>query len=187
MKVAIYVRVSTAEQTTENQKIRLIEYCKKQGWEYDLYEEVMSSRKSRPVKQELLGRLRAGKYAGILVFKLDRFARSSHELIMNIKEIIDRGYQFHSLTENLDFGTASGRLQFQILSAFAEFERSLISERTIEGLRRAKLNGKQPGRPKGSRDKKKRRKAGYLLREAGKRQAEDQSNGIYKGIENYVS
>ena len=73
------------------------------------------------------------------------------------------------MSDNLDFTTASGKLQFQILSAFAEFERSLISERTKEGLRRAKLQGKQLGRPKGSKDKKVRKKSGYYVREINKR------------------
>ena len=61
--------------------------------------------------------------------------------------------------------------------AFAEFERELIRERTIEGIRRAKLNGKNPGRPKGSKDKKPRRKSGYILREAKKKQQKDRVGG----------
>ena len=72
-------------------------------------------------------------------------------------------------SENLDFTTATGKLHFTILSAFAEFERELIRERTIEGLRRAKSQGKKPGRPVGSRDKKKRRTDGYFQRYESKR------------------
>jgi DNA invertase Pin-like site-specific DNA recombinase len=86
----------------------------------------------------------------------------------------------------LNFGTASGKLHFQILSAFAEFERELIRERTIEGLRRAKLQGKQSGRPKGSKDTKKRKKSGYILREANKRQKLDAGNGIHKSLSEYL-
>ena len=107
-------------------------------------------------------------------------------MILEVKELIEKGIRFISVTDNLDFSTAAGKLHFQILSAFAEFERELIRERTIEGIRRAKLKGKQPGRPKGSKDKKKRRKSGYLLREANRRKVQEQSNGIYKGIENYI-
>ena len=186
-KVAIYCRVSTQEQDTENQRIRLTEYADQQGWQYDVFTEIQSTRKTRPVKAELMNKLRNNEYDSVLIFKLDRWARSSTELILEVKEIIEKGIKFISVTDNLDFSTASGKLHFQILSAFAEFERELIRERTIEGIRRARLKGKTPGRPKGSKDKKKRRRAGYLLREANKRKIQDQSNGIYKGIENYVS
>jgi len=186
MKIAIYCRVSTNEQTTENQKIRLSEYADQQGWQYDVFTEVQSTRKTRPVKADLMAKLRNNEYDGVLIFKLDRWARSSTELILEVKELIGIGIKFISLSEKLDFSTSAGKLHFQILSAFAEFERDLIRERTIEGIKRARMKGKQPGRPKGSKDKKKRRKAGYLLREANKRQSQDQSKGIYQGIENYI-
>lgn len=186
-KVAIYCRVSTKEQDTENQRIRLTEYADKQGWNYDVFTEVQSTRKTRPVKAELMTKLRNDEYESVLIFKLDRWARSSAELILEVKELIEKGIRFISVTDNLDFSTAAGKLHFQILSAFAEFERELIRERTIEGIKRARLKGKTPGRPKGSKDKKKRRRAGYLLREANKRKILDQSNGIFKGIDNYIT
>lgn len=77
--------------------------------------------------------------------------------------MIDKGIGFISVSDNLDFTSAAGKLQFQILFAFTEFERELIRERTIEGLRRAKLQGKNAGRPKGSKDGKKRKKSGYII------------------------
>ncbi len=186
MKVALYIRVSTENQTTENQRIRLEEYAKSNNWKYDLFDEVESTRKTRPVKQALLTKLRANEYDAVLVYKLDRWARSSTELILETKELIDKGVGFISISDNLDFTTASGKLHFQILSAFAEFERSLISERTKEGLKRAKSQGKQLGRPKGSKDKNKRRKSGNILREANKRKLKDENNGKYKSIETYL-
>ena len=185
--VALYARVSTTEQTVENQKIRLIEYAEKNGFTYDIYEETESSRKTRPVKQALLAKLRQNQYDSVVVNKLDRCARSSTELILDTKELIDKGIGFISISDNLDFSSASGKLHFAILSAFAEFERELIRERTIEGLRRAKLQGKQAGRPKGSKDTKKRRKSGYILREAMKKQKIDLNNGIVKMIDNYIT
>jgi len=187
-KVALYCRVSTfgGKQSTENQKICLEEYAKSKGWDYDIYEEQESTRKTRPVKQALLQKLRNGEYSDVVVFKLDRWARSSSELILDTKEIIDKGVGFISLTDNLDFSSASGKLHFQILSAFAEFERELIRERTVEGIRRAKMKGKSLGRPKGSKDKKKRKKSGYILREAKKKQAKDTKKGTIKGIEDYL-
>ncbi len=185
--IALYARVSTTEQTVENQKIRLIEYAKQNDYTYDIYEETESSRKTRPVKQALLAKLRQNQYDAVVVFKLDRWARSSTELILDTKELIDKGIGFISISDNLDFSSASGKLHFAILSAFAEFERELIRERTIEGLRRAKLQGKQAGRPKGSKDTKKRRKSGYILREANKRKIVDEGNGIHKSMETYLN
>jgi putative DNA-invertase from lambdoid prophage Rac len=185
--VALYVRVSTSEQTVENQRIRLVDYAEKNGYTFHLYEEVESTRKTRPVKQALLARLRNDEYDVVVVYKLDRWARSSTELILDTKELIDKGVGFISVSDNLDFSTAAGKLHFQILSAFAEFERELIRERTIEGLRRAKMQGKQTGRPKGSRDSKNRRKSGYILREARKRQRLDELKGTNKPIKEYIN
>jgi putative DNA-invertase from lambdoid prophage Rac len=185
--IALYVRVSTSDQTVENQKIRLIEYAEKNGYSYDIFEETESTRKTRPVKQALLARLRKHEYDAVVVYKLDRWARSSTELILDTKELIDKKVGFISISDNLDFSSASGKLHFAILSAFAEFERELIRERTIEGLRRAKLQGKQSGRPLGSKDKKKRKKAGYILREANKRKTLDEENGIHKSVEAYLN
>lgn len=185
-KAALYCRVSTTEQDTTNQEFRLVDYAKIKGWHYDLYKETESTRKTRPVKQELLQRLRKKEYDAIVVYKLDRYARSSSELIIEVKELVDKGVAFVSISDNLDFSTASGKLHFQILCAFAEFERELIRERTLEGLRRTKLQGTSLGRPKGSRDKKPRPKSGYIIREAEKKKAADIKKGIYKNVKNYL-
>jgi len=185
-KVALYCRVSTTEQANINQEIRLLEYAKLKGLDYDIFREVESTRKTRPVKQDLLYRLRRREYAAIIVYKLDRYARSTAELILEIKELNDKGVAFISLSDNLDFSTASGKLHFQILSAFAEFERELIRERTIEGLRRTKIQGTILGRPKGSKDSKPRPKSGYIIREAEKRKRVDETNGVFKQLKNYV-
>lgn len=186
--VALYCRVSLSNgsQTTENQRIRLVDYAEKNNLTYDIYEETESTRKTRPVKQALLARLRNHEYDAVIVYKLDRWARSSTELILDTKELLDKGIGFISISDNLDFSTAAGKLHFQILSAFAEFERELIRERTIEGLRRAKMQGKKAGRPKGSKDRKKRKRSGYILREALKRQNNDKKNGRIRFINEYL-
>jgi DNA invertase Pin-like site-specific DNA recombinase len=188
-KVALYCRVSLSNgtQTTENQKLRLVEFAERNDYTYDIYEEQESSRKTRPVKQALLAKLRAGEYDAVAVYKLDRWARSSTELILDTKELLDKGISFVSISDNLDFGTASGKLHFAILSAFAEFERELIRERTLMGLQRARQEGKRPGRPVGSKDTVKRKRAGYILREAQKRQKNDGGKGIHKPIEQYLN
>lgn len=186
-KIAIYVRVSTLDQTVENQKVRLFEYAKLHNYKYDIYEEVESSRRTRPVKQALLQKLRNGEYTGVIVYKIDRWARSSTELILEIKELVDRGIAFISVSNNLDFTSATGRLHFHILCIFSEFERSLISDRTKIALRRKKeVEGVRLGRPKGSKDKNERRKSGYILRHARERQELNSKNGINKPIQDYI-
>ena len=164
-------RSSTSEQTVENQKFRLIEYANNLGYSYDTFEETESTRKTRPVKQALLARLRNNEYDAVIIYKLDRWARSSTELILDVKELVDKNIAFISISDNLDFSTAAGRLHFQILSAFAEFERELIRQRTVQSLQRKKAQGYIfTGRPKGSKDRKKRKTTGYFQREQKKRQ-----------------
>lgn len=162
--IAIYTRVSTNGQDTANQVHLLTEYATKLGYAHSVFEEVQSSRKVRPIKQQLLSELKKKKYDGLLIYQLDRWARSSKELILEIEELISRDVIFISYKENIDFSTAIGKLHFQILAAFAEFERCLISERTKDALINAKMKGVCLGRPKGAKDKGKRKKDGYFRR-----------------------
>ena len=148
MKIAIYCRVSKRDMHPENQLIKLKEYADKQGWEHEIFEEKESTRKTRPVKESLLKRLRAREFDGLLIYKLDRWARSLPELALEIKELSERGIIFISLNDSIDLSTATGRLQFYIICAFAEFERDLIRERTLDGLERARAEGKTLGRPR---------------------------------------
>lgn len=164
MKTAIYCRVSTEEQTTENQTIILEEHAKRNDWDYEIFVESESSRKTRPVKEKLLKRLRAKEFDALCVLKLDRWARSIDELILEIKELYEKGIIFISLRDGIDLSTPTGKLQFHMLAAFAEFERDLIRQRTLDGLARARKQGKTLGRPKGRKDQKVRRKSGYHAR-----------------------
>ena len=192
-RYAIYQRVSTVDQSTSSQQDVLFRFADEKGYDYDLYDEVESTRKTRPVKQALLQKLRNGEYEGVIVYKIDRWARSSTELILEIKELVHKGITFISVSDQLDFSTATGRLHFQILAVFAEFERSLISERTKIALQRKKRllesegEGKSLGRPKGARDKKPRRKSGYILRHAQEKQEADAKKGIHRPIEDYLN
>lgn len=151
MKLALYCRVSRDDLTTENQKKQLVEYCSLKGYTFDIFEETESSRKTRPIKENVLNAIRKGKYDGVLIYKLDRWARSLQELIMNVTEITERGKQFIVLTQPFDTTSASGMLMMQILGAFAEFEREIIRERTLAGLARARAQGRIGGRRKGWR------------------------------------
>jgi len=147
-KYAIYIRVSKKDRTPINQKLILEEFAEKSGWKYDIYSEVESTRKTRPIKQEVLAKLRQRQYDGLLIYKLDRWARNSVELILELEELYKKGISIISYADTLDFSTPVGKLQFKILCIFAEFERDLISERTKAGLERARKQGKKLGRPR---------------------------------------
>jgi DNA invertase Pin-like site-specific DNA recombinase len=148
MKLAMYIRVSKRDMNPENQERQLIKYCMDKGYEYEIFEEKESTRNTRPIKQLVMAHIRTGSLGGVIIWKLDRWARSLQELVMDINEITARNKQFIVVTQPIDTTTASGRLQMQILSAFAEFEREMIRERTIAGLERAKAQGKKLGRPR---------------------------------------
>lgn len=164
MKTAIYVRTSKLDQNPENQRLQLVEYANRNGYEYQIFEEQESTRKTRPVKQDVLTRLRNKEFEALLIWKLDRWGRSISELVLDLKELSNKDIKIISLKENIDYSTASGRLFANMLSCFADYERAIIRERTMAGLERAKTQGKQLGRPKGSKDKKVRRKSGYYNR-----------------------
>jgi DNA invertase Pin-like site-specific DNA recombinase len=148
VKVAVYIRVSRSDLNLDNQRLALEDYVKQRSWEYQVFEEQESTRKTRPIKEEVLQLIRNGKFDGVIVYKLDRWARSLQELISNIDEITNRGKFFISITQPIDTSGSAGRLMLQILGAFAEFEREMIRERTLAGLDRARAQGKVLGRPK---------------------------------------
>lgn len=171
-KVALYCRVSTGRQTNENQKLVLRKHAERMEWDYTFFEEQESSRKTRPIKYNLMQKLRNGEFEAVCVLKMDRWARSLTELTLEVKELYEKKIGFISLRENIDLSTASGKLQFNIIASFADFERELIRERTLDGLNRAKAQGKQLGRPSGSKDSYKRKRSGYWMRHAAKKTAE---------------
>lgn len=148
MKVAIYVRVSKSELNSDNQRLQLVAHANNKLWQYQVFEETESTRKTRPIKEQILQSVRRGEFDGILIWKLDRWARSLQELIMDIDMITARNKEFIVLTQPIDTTNASGRLFMQILGAFAEFEREIIRERTMAGLDRARAQGKKLGRPR---------------------------------------
>ena len=150
-KTILYARVSQDDLTCENQKKILLEYCQRCGiTEYEYVQEEVSSRKTRPIKENVLKEFRKGKYDTIIVTRIDRFARSLQELIMNVEEIINNGGRFVSILNSFDFQkktyNASQQLMLNIFGSFAQFEREIIRERTLEGLARARAQGKIGGR-----------------------------------------
>jgi len=149
-KLALYIRTSKRDQNPKNQLLQLIEYCNRNEIDYMVFEEQESTRKTRPIKYDLMQRLRKREYDGVLIWKLDRWARSLTELVGEVTELTDKGLHFIVLTQPIDTSSAGGRLFLQILGAFAEFEREIIRERTMAGLERAKAQGKKLGRPRKS-------------------------------------
>ncbi len=151
MKVAIYTRVSTNKQDTDSQIGILREYAERRGWEiFSIYQEKVSGsgKKKRPQFQKMMKEARQRKFDIVLVFRFDRFSRSVKELIDALEEFKALGIDFVSYSENIDTTTPTGRLMFQIFSAFAEFERNIIRERIMAGLEKAKKKGKKLGRRK---------------------------------------
>jgi len=157
MKVAIYCRVSTEDQNADKQEDINREYCRRMGYEvYKVYKDVISgATSSRPEFNKLLEDMRHYKFDAILVTKLDRLGRSLKHLLSLIDEFKGKGINFIASTQNIDTTSASGQLQLQIMGAFAEFERAIISERTKEGLKKRK-EGKR------GKDKKPRKRRGGL-------------------------
>lgn len=158
MKVAVYCRVSTEEQNLNSQELACLDYCAKQGYEvYKVYKDVMSGKNPlRPSFNELLNDMRLYRFNTIMVTKLDRIGRSLSHLLSLFDEFKRKNVHFIAITQNIDTTTPAGTLLFQIMGAFAEFERNIISERTKEGLKVAKNVGKR------GKDKKPRKKRGVL-------------------------
>ena len=165
MKAAIYCRVSTDEQDADKQEFICREYCKRNPEEiqvYQVYKDIISGKTtSRPGFDLLLEDMRQYKFDTIIVTKIDRIGRSLQHLLSLFNEFNKKRVHFIAVTQNIDTSSASGMLQMQILGAFAEFERNIISERTKEGMRNAQNVGKR------GKDKQPRRTSGYINRYRG--------------------
>lgn len=148
MRVAIYCRVSTNDQTNQNQSIPLEKYCERMGYSYEIFNEVESSRNTRPIQVLLFHKLLRKEFDGLIIYKFDRWARSTRELIEHMERLSEKGVMVYSYTENIDLNSSMGRAMLTIISAFAQLERDLIRERTIAGLNRARAWGKKLGRPR---------------------------------------
>ena len=166
-KVGIYARVSCSDQNIETQLGPLRDYCQRIGVETqsEYIDNGFSGKDdNRPQFECLLDDIRANQLDCVVVYKLDRIGRSLKHLLYLFEEFKNRGVEFISLTQNIDTHTPEGKMFWQMLGVFAEYERELIVARTKSGLERAKRQGKILGRPKGSKDTKRRRMSGYLRR-----------------------
>jgi len=142
-KAAIYIRVSTEEQAKQGfslsaQEDTLKNYAQALGYEiYKIYRDEGKSAKDiqhRPAMRQLLKDAEERQFTAIFVYKLDRFSRSLKDLILTIEKLKDWDIDFVSLQDKIETASASGKLMFHIISAFAEFERDIISERTKFGM-----------------------------------------------------
>ena len=149
-RVALYARVSTTDQSTDSQLLDLRRYVSERGWnifkEY-VDEGISGTKDSRPALNELMNDGRKRRFDVVLVWRFDRFARSTKHLILALEEFRNLGIDFVSYQENIDTSSPLGSAIFTIISAVAQLERDIIAERVKAGLRRAKENGKRIGRP----------------------------------------
>jgi DNA invertase Pin-like site-specific DNA recombinase len=144
-----YARVSTNEQNLDLQIDELKRYGVSEENIY--FDKVTGTSKERPSLNKLMSKLRSGD--SLVVWRLDRIGRSVKHLVDMINELEEKNIDFISLKENIDTTTPTGKLMFHICSAFAQFERDIISERTKAGLRSARARGRLGGRPSISKKK----------------------------------
>ena len=146
---AIYIRVSTQDQaqhgfSLDAQQDSLKNYAQALGYEiFKIYKDEGKSAKNlnRPEMQELLKDAEQRKFQAIFIYKLDRFSRSLKDLILTIDKLKEWGVDFISLQDKIETASASGKLMFQIIGAFAEFERNIIGDRTSFGMERKAKEG----------------------------------------------
>ena len=149
MKAAIYTRVSTDKQTTDNQTKELLTVAERNGWTVEaVYSDVISGAKEkRPELDALMQAVIRREVDVVLVWDISRLGRSLQHLLKLMNEMHAKGVDLFMYQQNIDTTTPSGKMMFQMCGAFAEFERGMIQERVKAGLERAKAQGKKLGAP----------------------------------------
>jgi len=150
MKAAIYARVSTCEQTCDNQLLELRRYVAARAWAGTEFVDagISGSKDKRPALDALLKDAKRRKFDVVVCWRLDRLGRNLKHLITLLEDLQALGVAFVSLAEGIDATTPAGKLQMHILGAIAEFERERIRERVLAGLQRARTQGVRLGRPR---------------------------------------
>ena len=156
-KVVIYARVSTLDQTVDNQLIELRDHCSKMGWEIvkEYTDEGLSGTLSREKRPALNAMIKDGyrkKFDTVVCWDISRLGRSMKELIMFLSDMKDRGIGICSVRQGFDTSTSMGEIMFQFVGILSSWEREMIRERTLAGLERAKSEGKILGRRKVTND-----------------------------------
>jgi DNA invertase Pin-like site-specific DNA recombinase len=150
-RVAIYLRVSTSKQDTDNQLRELSAVADRSGWEiWKVYEDAGISgakgRDKRPGLDAMLKAVNAKQFDLVATWSVDRLGRSLTDLLGILQELRDKGVDLFLHQQGLDTSTTAGKAMFQMLGVFAEFERGIIRERVNAGLARARANGTKLGR-----------------------------------------
>ena len=146
-RVALYCRVSTTDQNNAMQEADLRRMAEARGWEIiTVVQEKISGRKTRPARERLIAEAKAGLYDAVMVWKLDRWGRSTPDLVNSIRELDACGVAFVSLKDGIDLSTPTGRLILTVLAAIAEFEADGIRERVTAGVRHAQKHGTRSGK-----------------------------------------
>src|SRR5438034_6015859 len=149
-RIGCYFRVSTSEQDVGAQRNDALAYCKARGWDtVSEYSDtgISGTRERRPGLDRLLSDVKARRLDVVVVAAFDRFGRSVSHLVASLELFRHLGVEFISLREQIDTGSPLGQAVFTIIAAIPQLERSLIVERVKAGLRRARADGKQLGRP----------------------------------------
>jgi DNA invertase Pin-like site-specific DNA recombinase len=149
MRAFLYARVSTGEQNEGMQVRELIEFAERRQWETEIFTDSISGAKERrPGLDQMMGLIRKRKCDVVLVYRFDRFARSTRQLVNALGEFEALGVQFVSLHEAIDTSTPMGKFAFMVFAAIAEFERAIIAERVRSGVAHARSKGVKLGRRK---------------------------------------
>ena len=156
-KVVIYTRVSTLDQTIDNQLLELRDHCSKMGWEIvkEYADEGLSgtlSREKRPSLNSLIKDAYRKRFDSVVCWDISRIGRSMKELILFLSDMKDRGIGICSVRQGFDTSTSMGEIMFQFVGILSSWEREMIRERTLAGLERAKSEGKTLGRRKVTND-----------------------------------
>ena len=150
LDVAVYVRVSTSGQTTENQLIELSEVCERNKWHIvEVYNETISGTKSVDERAELNRLLQDAsrkKFSKVVVWSVDRVGRSMKHLVTVLSQLKDLGCDIYSYKQAIDTSTTMGSSFFHMVGIFAELENNMRAERQKIGIRRALDNGAKFGR-----------------------------------------
>jgi DNA invertase Pin-like site-specific DNA recombinase len=150
LRVGIYTRISTQEQQTLPLQLdALRKYAKARKWKIVFeVQDIGSGIKERQKREDLMHAARQREIDAILVWKLDRWGRSLHDLIATLNELSELEVGFVSLTEAVDLTTSIGRAMAGVLAVFAQFERDMLGERVRAGIAQARKRGGQHGRPR---------------------------------------
>ena len=156
-KVCVYARCSTSDQQVSNQLIEIRDHCSKRGWEIvkEYTDEGLSgtlSRDKRPAFNEMIKDGYRKKFDSVVCWDISRLGRSMRELIMFLSDMKDLDIGICSLRQGFDTSTSMGSIMYQFVGILSEWEASMISERTLAGLKRAKREGKTLGRRKVTND-----------------------------------